>query len=378
MRSLRARAVPFLTIVIAIALAGCGEAGRTSSDSTTSDIEISAPVQIAVGSAGTAWLIDIGGRRYLSQPATVVSFSTDGTPQSVAPLQPMALTQSIGIGPSLVVAGSRCVDRSETTAVCQAQGEVRALTDGRWRSYSFDPVDGDTQQNAVSIIGEGPEPGTVWLKVGFSESPPNDGRLRAVEFDVNKMQPVTWVEPSPAFGALCLVDGRLTDSATSRVTPPVVAGGVVPGVNDPISISYQVVTYDGSAWKPAANGTWSGDRPRIETMHCTPKGLSTSIPGSDASVLSWSPESGWSEHAPDPVIAQSGPVPLGYLVNGQQIASIAGRAYVEEAPGAWKQLPAAADASSVPTVALTGGILAACAPTINDIDTQTCKAERLE
>lgn len=293
-------------------------------------------------------------------------------------LDPMAVTESLGVGGRLVVAGAGCARPEQAGPECDGQGLLRVLTDDKWQTFSFEPQPGNVQQNAVSIMGPGGSPDTVWLKVAWPEQGKNDGRIRAVLFDLRSMRIDQWTGPSPGLGASCLIDGRVVDYSQSRTLPPAVPAGQEPGVNDPIPITYQVFMLDPSqGWAAVANGGWTGLRPRIDNIHCTPSGLSTSLPGTDEPTLGWTMDRGWFEAPPDREIAESGSVPVGNLPSGQQIASIRGNSFVERAPGEWQLLPAPARADSVPILALNNDFAAFCGLDSQALTLSACRVVQL-
>ncbi|UDY34021.1 hypothetical protein [Dermatobacter hominis] len=314
-------------------------------------------VQLAVDSAGHGWVLDLGPG---TSGQVVDVYEMDGADFASAPApEPMRVAEAVGVDGRLVISGSRCVDAEDQSDTCNAVGEVRVLDDGSWQSYSFESDPGDPMQNTVTIMGAGPSPATVWLKVGFSPDGSNDGAIRAVLFDVDKMRPVEWTEPSPALGATCLMDGSLVDYNASRVLPPSATPGQVPGVDDPLPVTYQVFTYRKSGWEPAANGSWTGERARVEDLHCTPYGLSTSNLGSPTPVLGWTPDGGWTVTAPQLDTGARGGPPAA-LVTGQPLTFVDGRSWVEQQPGTWVPLPTDDATGATAAVAISGNHVATC------------------
>jgi hypothetical protein len=345
-------------IVAAIVLiASCSSTDRVEAGRG----ESSAPFgvgQIAVGENG-GWLIDLtsagGGPSQFRTLTLAATGALDSAPDGPS----MLPNEALGVRNRLVVAGATCT-KDAVSSDCDGQGVVAVLHEGAWRTFRFPAQPGDLQQNLVTIMGVADDGESVWLKVGFPEEGPNDGRIRAVRFDPVGLKALEWVPPSPGLGALCLVGERIVDYSIEPVLPPPVEAGAVPGVDDMVPKSVQVYEFVDGTWVPAANGTWSGLRPRSETLHCTPDGLSTSTPGMKWSTLGWTSDRGWTERTAQSEIAQAGTVPVGNLVTGQPVASIDGSAWIETEPGVWVKLPVAAQKDSVPVLAIGNGLLGSC------------------
>jgi hypothetical protein len=352
-------------LVAGALLMACGSTDEPGADAestvSTAPTSITAPVVeigfatglVAAGS-GQGWVVeelstqDFAGRR------RVVHVDGNGRTTAAPDLEQLALSEVVGVDDRLVVAGSECVDGSASWS-CDGRGVVRVLHDGEWETLTLEPAGGDAAANQVSIVGTAGD--VVWLQVPWTEDGRRDGAMHLLELDPVAMEVTRWLDATPGVGASCLVEGVPTDHA--------------------LGATVDVFRWDDAGWQAAPNGSRRADGAITDNLHCTPGGLSTSVPGQPVPVVGWTPAAGWAETAPDPRIAGAVDAPYSELVDGQPVVAIEGVAHVEASPGTWVSLGVAAPAGSVPMLAITGSTVVSCSAAGVPPDVARCEVREV-